>query len=179
MEQLVKKAIKGDGEAFATLIMNNMQSLYKTAWIYLKNDADVADAVQDTILSCFENIHTLKNPRYFKTWIVRILINKCTDIHRSKENVADTDNIMESSSLESQYEHCEWKLLMNTLDEKYSIVLSLHYYEQLSVREISKALGLKQNTVLTRLRRGRQLLGKELEVGCESNNERLAFRHCE
>lgn len=179
MEQLVRKAIKGDGEAFATLIENNMQSLYKIAWIYLKNDADVADAVQDTILACFEKIHTLQNPKYFKTWMIRILINKSTDIVRKKVNVADAENILESYSFEPQYEHCEWKLLMNALEEKYSAVLNLYYYDELSVKEISKLLGVKQNTVLTRLRRGRRLLREELEGGCAFDNEKLVYRHCE
>lgn len=178
MEQLVKKAIKGDGEAFATLIQNNMQSLYKTAWIYLKNDADVADAVQDTVLTCFEKIHTLQKPKYFKTWMIKILINKSTDILRKKLNIADAGNIMESYSMEPQYEQCEWKLLMNALEEKYSVALNLYYYDELSVKEISKLLGVKQNTVLTRLRRGRQLLKEELEGGCAFNNEKLVYGHC-
>lgn len=178
MEQLVKKAMEGDGEAFADLILENMQSLYKTVWIYLKNDADVADAVQDTILACFEKINTLQNPRFFKTWMIRILINKSTDIARRKSKVADIEDILESYSFEPQYEKCEWKLLINVLEEKYSVVLSLHYYDQLSVREISKILGIKQNTVLTRLRRGRQLLKKEFEGGCVSNNEEFVCRHC-
>lgn len=178
MEQLVRKAIEGDGEAFADLILENMQSLYKTAWIYLKNDTDVADVVQDTILACFEKINTLQNPKYFKTWMIRILINKSVDIVRKKSNVADIENILEPFSFESQYEKCEWKLLINVLEEKYSVVLSLHYYDQLSVKEISKVLGIKQNTVLTRLRRGRQLLKKELEGGCVSNNEKFVYKHC-
>ncbi len=173
MEQLVKKAIEGDKEAFAALIENNMQSLYKNAWIYLKNDEDIADAVQDTILACYEKICTLQNPKYFKTWMIRILINKCVDIIRKKTNITDVEEIGELHSLEQEYERCEWKLLMSTLEWKYSIVLNLYYYEQLSVKEISKLLELKQNTVLTRLRRGRQLLRNELEGHCGCGNENL------
>lgn len=45
METLVKKAINGDKDAFALLIEQNIQTLYKTAWFYLKNDEDIADAV--------------------------------------------------------------------------------------------------------------------------------------
>ena len=75
MENLVKKAKSGDSGAFAQLIRMNTQSMYKVAWAYLKNDEDVADAIQETILKCYEKLSTLKKDSYFKTWMIRILIN--------------------------------------------------------------------------------------------------------
>ena len=60
MENLVKKAKSGDSGAFAQLIRMNTQSMYKVAWAYLKNDEDVADAIQETILKCYEKLSTLK-----------------------------------------------------------------------------------------------------------------------
>lgn len=79
-EILIRKAKKGDKDAFCRLIDENVQSMYKVAAAYLKNDEDVADAIQDTILSCYENLKSLKQNRYFKTWMIRILINKCKDM---------------------------------------------------------------------------------------------------
>jgi len=61
MENLVKKAKAGDSGAFAQLIRMNTQSMYKVAWAYLKNDEDVADAIQETILKCYEKLSALKN----------------------------------------------------------------------------------------------------------------------
>ena len=66
-EILIRKAKKGDKDAFCRLIDENVQSMYKVAAAYLKNDEDVADAIQDTILSCYENLKSLKQNRYFKT----------------------------------------------------------------------------------------------------------------
>lgn len=60
MEKLVKAAQDGDDAAFVRLMEKNKQSMYKTAWVYLKNDADIADAIQDTILSCYENLAQLR-----------------------------------------------------------------------------------------------------------------------
>ena len=59
-EILIRKAKKGDKDAFCRLIDENVQSMYKVAAAYLKNDEDVADAIQDTILSCYENLKSLK-----------------------------------------------------------------------------------------------------------------------
>ena len=79
-EILIRKAKKGDKDAFCRLMDEQMQSMYKIAISYVKNDEDAADAIQDTILSCYENLKSLKYNRYFKTWMIRILINKCKDI---------------------------------------------------------------------------------------------------
>lgn len=163
MGQLIKKAMKGDADAFTELIEQNMQSMYKTAWVYLKNDMDIADAIQDTILACFENIDTLRNPKYFKTWLTRVLINKCNDIIRKRQYYEDIEVVQLEGQLDQQFERCEWKELLNSLEEKYSIVILMYYYDGLSVKEIGQALGLNPNTVLTRLRRGRQQLRKEFE----------------
>ena len=86
-EVLIRKAKKGDKDAFCRLMDENVQSMYKIAAAYLKNDEDVADAIQDTILSCYENLKSLKQNRYFKTWMIRILINKCKDMIQKKKLV--------------------------------------------------------------------------------------------
>lgn len=88
MTDLIKKAIYGDADAFLELMDVNSLAMYKVAKGILGNDDDVADAVQNTILTCFEKLNTLKKPRYFKTWMIRILINECNKIlsHYKKFN---------------------------------------------------------------------------------------------
>lgn len=157
MDKLVKQAIAGDKDAFTQLMEMNMSSMYKTAWVYLKNDVDIADAIQDTILACYEKLDTLHNVKYFKTWMTRILINKCNDILRSRV-IGDIEIVSEEGQLDDQFDQVEWKLLLNSLDEKYSVILLLYYLDGLSTKEIARVLELKENTVLTRLRRGRHLL---------------------
>lgn len=75
MEKLVQKAKQHDKTAFTVLIEQNTKSMYKVAKAILKNDEDVADALQDTILTCWEKIGTLEKNEFFKTWLIRILIN--------------------------------------------------------------------------------------------------------
>ena len=129
----------------------------------LKNDADIADAIQDTILSCYENLPQLRQARYFRTWMIRILINKCNDILKKRLSYTDIWSVREEGTKDAGLERSEWKELLNALDEKYSIVLLMHYYEEMTVTEIGRALGVNRNTVLTRLHRGRKLLRNELQ----------------
>lgn len=72
MEQLVKRAMKHDADAFLELMERYSDQMYKTAWSILKNDADVADAMQDTIVTCYEKIDTLRQPQYFRECASRI-----------------------------------------------------------------------------------------------------------
>ena len=92
MEALVTAAKNGDKEAFVQLIRINKQSMYKAAWVYLRNEQDIADALQNTILSCYEKIQGLREVKYFKTWLMRILINECKDILRQKNHDTELDN---------------------------------------------------------------------------------------
>ena len=93
MIQLVKRSISGDADAFLELMEKNSLAMYKVARGILDNDEDAADAMQDTILTCFEKIHTLKNPEYFKTWMIRILINECNIESMSAIKFTDTTKI--------------------------------------------------------------------------------------
>lgn len=160
-EHLLRKAKKGDPDAFCSLMDTQTQSMYKIARTYLKNDEDAADAIQDTILSCYENLLSLKNNRYFKTWLTRILINKCRDILSRKKRMLCSDTIPETVVYEEDYETAEWNQVLAPLDEKYRLILLLYYMEGFNTREIGQILNLSVSTVKTRLQRGRQLLAHE------------------
>ena len=65
--QLIRKAKAKDPDAFSSLIYFYMKDLYRVAISILMNDEDAADAIQDTILGCWEKLYTLKEEKYFKT----------------------------------------------------------------------------------------------------------------
>ena len=85
--QLIRKAKAKDPDAFSSLIYFYMKDLYRVAISILMNDEDAADAIQDTILGCWEKLQTLKEEKYFKTWITRILINHCYDIRKKQQRI--------------------------------------------------------------------------------------------
>ena len=65
MERLISQARKGDPDAFTALMESQMQNMYKAARSVLCNDEDIADAISDTILVCWEKFSQLKEDRYF------------------------------------------------------------------------------------------------------------------
>lgn len=151
MKELVQKAKNGDKDAFATLIHAHTQGLYKVALAYLKNDDDAADAIQETILACWENIAKLKKDELFKTWLTRILINNCNAIYRHRKTYRLDMALPETSGNEAQFDTVEWMQMLEGLDKKYRDVLILHYAQGLRVREIAQVLGIGESAVKKRL----------------------------
>ena len=75
-EELVNESKNGNKEAFTELILKYQKDLYRIAKMRLADDYDIDDAIQETMITAFKSIKKLKENKYFKTWIIRILINK-------------------------------------------------------------------------------------------------------
>ena len=108
IEILVYKAKERDPNAFTSLMDGQIQGMYKIARSILQNDEDVADAIQETILTCWEKLETLRVNHYFKTWMTRILINHCYTILRQNRKVAYMDQLPEVQTEFDNHEF-EWQ----------------------------------------------------------------------
>ena len=154
--QLIRKARSKDPDAFSSLTYFYMKDLYRVAISILMNDEDAADAIQDTILGCWEKLHTLKQEKYFKTWLTRILINHCYDMRKKQQRMTIMEDYEEPVA-EDQY-NVELKEALGQLDEKYRVVMVLYYSEGYQTGEIAELLEIPRSTVQTRLQRGREKL---------------------
>lgn len=149
---------------FTTEVLEAEKSMYHIAKSILKNDEDCADAIQNAVLHAFEKLHTLRNERYFKTWLTRILINECNHIIRSRKEQIPYEDYYEAQSVTQQENNPEVFEAVMELEDNYRIPFVLFYVEGFSIKEICQILKLSQGTVKTRLYRGRKLL-KERLVG--------------
>lgn len=154
---LIKKVKKKDSEAFEILMRDELPGMYRIASSILQNDEDVADAIQETLLVCWEKIKTLRDDSYFRTWLTRILINQCNDILRKRKLTISVDDVPEIAVTDNYYND-DWKNITKLLDEKYRTVIELFYVEELTTREISKVMGISEDNVRKRLSRGRKQL---------------------
>ncbi|MCR4928806.1 MAG: sigma-70 family RNA polymerase sigma factor [Lachnospiraceae bacterium] len=156
---LFDRAKRKDSEAFEKLMRDELSEMYRVAYSMLRNDEDVADAIQDTMIKCWEKIDTLKKPSFFRTWLIRILINNCNNILRKRKITASLEDIPDIPISDS---YCEggWKDIIQCLDEKYSLVMELYYVDELQTSEIANILGISDDNVRKRLSRGRKQLEK-------------------
>lgn len=171
IKELVTNVKNGDKNALITLIRDIKSSLYKIARVRLNNDADIEDAVQETIIEAYRNIKSLKSVNAFKSWITKILINKCNKIYQqNKKNNISYDNLelddflVDDSTIDSKVDNdSEFYYLLKglTYDERLAIVL--FYMEDYSVKDISRLMKLNENTVKTKLKRARDKIKAKYE----------------
>lgn len=174
MEELISRAKTGDADSFIQLMELHKQCLYKTAAAILHNDEDAADAIQETVLSCWQNLSSLKKPQYFKTWMTRILINHCNALLRKRHKEISSDAVNQSTPEQQSYEtnldeKLDVKQTMSALKDNYRLVLTLYYVNDIPIKEIAKLLETNENTIKTRLSRGRE------QFKSVYNNEKGAF----
>jgi len=164
MDILIQKAKRHDKNAFVALMEQQEKNMYKVAVAILKNNEDVADAMQETVMTCWEKIHTLNSTAYFKTWLTRILINKCNAIYRRKMKVIPNNIFTEKMATGNEYLNAEWNLLLQSLEDKYRIVIILYYVEEFKVKEIAQILDISESTVKQRLAQARKQMEKMYDI---------------
>lgn len=145
---------------FATKVIELTDSLYYISYSMMKNRVDQEDAVQECIRKALQSLHALKNDQYFKTWIIRILINACKDMLRKRKREVLSDDVFMAAPESADTELFE---IISNLEDKLRLPLILHYYEGYTVREISDILKVPPGTVKSRLIRARKELGTLLK----------------
>ena len=162
--KLVRKSKKGNTLAFSTLIKSYEKDLYKVAIAMTKNDDDALDCIQEAILQAYISIKDLRQDEYFKTWLIKILINKCNALLKKNKKILNLDvSIAENDKVE-QSDRLELKDSINNLDSNLKIIVILYYYEDMSIKDISESLNIPQGTIKSRLSRARSKLKEMLSI---------------
>lgn len=172
----VKKAIKGDDEAFESLIKEESTKLYRTAFLYMRNKEDALDVLQETVTKAYVSIHQLKNPEYFSTWLIKILIRTAYHFLGKKKKLVLTGDELLNRMVDIHGEKRESELDLSEalaqLDMHYQTVIILFYYHDLSIRSIAETLDKPEGTIKTYLRRAKIEMKKVLE-GADYYEQRM------
>lgn len=141
-------------------------TVLRAAYACCGNYSEAEDITQDVFLILHSNPQDFESDEHMKAWLLRAAINKCKNYKKSFR-VSRTDNIDDVS--ENQLK-CNFTLRdseirenISKLPQKYSSVIFLYYFEGYSIREIAEMLGKNENSVNSRLQRGRKKLKIELE----------------
>lgn len=166
MMQLVKEAQKGNDHAFLKLFQEYENEIYRTAFVYVKNQEDALDVVQETAYRAFKSIKNLKEPKYLKTWMIKIAISCSIDVLRKQKKVVELNLKVEKvlSSKEEKDVSLSMTLenLIQLLNEKEKKVIILRYYFDFTIKEVSETLNIPLGTTKTILYRGLNKLREEL-----------------
>ncbi|MDR0963620.1 MAG: sigma-70 family RNA polymerase sigma factor [Clostridium sp.] len=138
--------------------------LYRTAYAQTMSTDDAQDAVSEVFLKYLTAQPKLNSAEHEKAWLIRTLINHCHDMARRKK-VRSYTPLEDISDLAAKPHSDESRELLEAvmhLPEKEKTAILLHYFEEMSVEEISKALSISKSAVKMRLKRGREELKKTI-----------------
>ncbi len=169
MEELIKRAQKGDKEAFTEIILSIRNELYKVAKTRIINENDIDDIIQETMIEAYKSIKQLRDLKKLKMWVIKILINKCNKFYKrkSKKDISleetNINSIIARNNNEDVENDMNFYSLIKNLKYDERIVILLYYMEGYSVEEISEIIKMNKNTVKTNLYRARQKIKNEIE----------------
>lgn len=150
-----------DKETFTREIEGCSGMLYRVAYTVLQNDDACADALQDALLRAWEKRDTLREPRYFRTWLVRIVINASRTLRDKRRRTVSLEDVPEPCTPPPDL---ELSLALQALPEIYRLPLVLCFSEGMSYAEAASALHLPVTTVRGRIARAKTALRKELDA---------------
>lgn len=135
-------------------IIENQQRFYRVAYTYVQNRENALDVVQNAICKALENYGSLRNEKAMKTWFYRILVNESLSYLRrcKREIVCEPAELPEEVYEEPAYEAGLTLFReVEKLPESMKTVVTLHFFEELTLKEIAQVTGVNLNTVKTRL----------------------------
>lgn len=178
--ELIDRVIGGDIAVYEVLMRRYNPYLYKVGRSYGYNHQDVEDIMQETFISAYQSLGKLENKLYFKTWLIRIMLNKCYRLSNkaaSKKEITvdvllyeksipmfsvdgndDPERNVNNRELSSVIENA-----INRIPHDYRLVFSLRELNGMSVFETATALHLTEANVKVRLNRAKAMLRKEIE----------------
>lgn len=185
-EELVKIVIRGGDEAFRELIERYKNYVYSLIFRMVGHQETAEDLAQEAFIKVYRSLPGFRGDAKFSTWLYRLTMNLVKDYRRSQQRrpylvlldkmkdwLVDWKETPEDHALKNE-ERQEVGQLLDSLSDKYRMVMYLYHYRQLSYQEISEILNLPLKTVETRLYRGKALLKERwMEVnGGESNAQK-------
>ena len=145
------------GLSFEQVVHDYAQAVASACLMRLGSYADAEDCFQNTFLKLYTSSPDFKNTDHLKAWLLRVAINECRSVLRTRGRVIPLDEVRETPVFfDEDVERDSFPVLLMRLKPKYREALYLHYCEDCSVEETARILGKSPNTVKTLLRRGRQ-----------------------
>ena len=143
-------------------ILEHQRMLYRIAFSIIKDEQLALDAVQETIVKAYSQIHQLRQPEYIKTWLVRILINNCNSLYRENRRSVPFDELPETVPAAPPPSDLEFFEMLRSLPPDSRLIFQLYYGERFTTREIAGMLKMNESTVKSRLSRGKKQLREGL-----------------
>lgn len=183
--KLVKATLAGDREAFGELVATYQRRVFALGYRYFSNEDDAADIAQRAFLKAFENLHTIKQPKYFLAWLLTIATNLAKNEIRfsSTKTFEDIEDAALSTAPKSEMvtlrraQREAMREALSKLPDKQRRCVLLRIDAELSFREIGQAVGCSEGSARVNFHHGLKALKKNLSVDNEGDNGTSEVSH--
>jgi len=152
---------RSDDAWFSREIEAMAPMMFRVAFAILRNRTDCEDAAQNAALKAYANLDKLKDRRYFRTWMIRILKNECLNFVRAAQRTVNLD-ACEPIGYDMEVPDLDLNRAFDTLTKDERLAVTLYYYEGYSTREIAQICDTTDGAIRTRLSRARETLRTRL-----------------
>lgn len=171
----IDATINGNTGAFANLVNRYKHMVFTLAMKILKNAEEAEDVSQDVFLKAYQALPKFKGDSKFSTWIYKIAYYRSLDYLKKQKRTLRTDSMDSDAeydlpsientldALEADERKKTIKKAVDELSEDNAIVITLYYFEELSLTEIAEIMNIEANTVKVRLFRSRERLAEILK----------------
>jgi RNA polymerase sigma-70 factor (ECF subfamily) len=178
-QHYINLIIEGNTNAFSALVDRYKDLVFTLSFKMLQNREEAEEAAQDTFIKIYKSLNRFKGDCKFSTWIYKITYNNCLDrLKKQKRNrpVVPINEFTEHDvrslmNVIDTIEETERKqMIQNCLDllpPEESFLLTLYYFNESSLREISEVLGINENNAKIKLFRSRKKLAGILKIKLE------------
>lgn len=143
-------------------INENIDSAYRFALTYMKNQHDAEDVVSDSIIRALKAADSLKEPDRIKTWFFKIVSNTAITHIRKKQKTIPFDNMENGDMYEDSYSISNINEMIEKLPKEYMEVIVLRYFEDMKIKDLAEVLNINENTAKTRLYKALKLLKEDM-----------------
>lgn len=169
-DKLVKKAIKGNFNAYSILVNNLKEDGYKIAYTILRNEQDSMDAYLQAVEKGLNNIQNLREANYFKTWFLRIVINEAKNIISKNSKITYLEEVKEKEEkyVENNSDKIDLDIALSKVEPQVREMIKLKYYLGYKLEEIAEILDVPVGTVKGKMYSALKLMRKELSDSYEN-----------
>ena len=144
-------------------INDNIDSAYRFAFTYMKNQHDAEDVVSDSIIRALRAADSVKDPERIKPWFFRIVSNTALTNIKKKQKVVPFESMDNNGDIyEDSYSISNITEMIEKLPKEYMEVIVLRYFEDMKIKDVAEVLNINENTAKTRLYKALRLLKEDM-----------------
>lgn len=145
------------GLTYEQAVQKYVRSVYGVCVMRLQNTADAEDCSQDVFVKLYSNSPDFTDENHLKAWLIRVAVNECKKHIRKNRRLVSLDSV-KAEKIEFPEEKYDISWALMKTPKKYRDVLYLHYCEKYKIKEIAIILNIKENSVKSLLKKGREIL---------------------